>query len=107
MDEDKQAIVNEWKKLKHYHVQQAKKASQKIAELEGHTDPRDLPPVECFDCSDGRLIVRTGKHGDFYGCTNYPGCMYTAYICPECGFPMLGWDKCSECSYRKTSERRR
>ena len=31
---------------------------------------------DCPEC-DGKLILRNGKHGKFYGCTNYPQCKYT------------------------------
>jgi len=30
----------------------------------------------CPQCG-GTLIKRKGKYGDFYGCSNYPNCMYT------------------------------
>lgn len=30
----------------------------------------------CPKCG-GRLILRNGKYGDFYGCANYPNCRYT------------------------------
>lgn len=30
----------------------------------------------CPQCG-GRLILRNGKYGDFYGCSNYPRCRYT------------------------------
>lgn len=31
---------------------------------------------QCPVCG-GRLILRSGKHGQFYGCSNYPDCKYT------------------------------
>jgi DNA helicase-4 len=30
----------------------------------------------CPFCNDGYLVLRKGKHGRFYGCTNYPKCNY-------------------------------
>ncbi len=45
----------------------------------------------CPDCG-GKLVVRTGKTGKFYACSNYPKCKYTKSIpvhigvkCPICG----------------------
>jgi DNA helicase IV len=35
-------------------------------------------PVEkCPSCGRGRLRMRTGKHGPFYGCSEYPSCKFT------------------------------
>ncbi|RXT00976.1 hypothetical protein EIZ39_25765 [Ammoniphilus sp. CFH 90114] len=38
----------------------------------------------CPRC-EGELLERTGKHGSFYGCSNYPKCRYTKchYIAKE------------------------
>ena len=30
----------------------------------------------CPRCG-GRLVLRDGKYGDFYGCSNYPRCRFT------------------------------
>jgi DNA helicase IV len=30
----------------------------------------------CPKCNDGYLVLRSGKFGHFYGCTNYPNCDY-------------------------------
>ena len=30
----------------------------------------------CPRCG-GKLVLRDGKYGDFYGCSNYPRCLYT------------------------------
>lgn len=30
----------------------------------------------CPECG-GKLVVRNGKHGEFYGCSNFPKCRYT------------------------------
>ena len=42
---------------------------------------RDAPPMVCPVCG-GTLIVKTGKFGRFYGCTNYAsrGCRFTRKI---------------------------
>ena len=59
---------------------------------------------DCPSCKKGHLQQRTGKFGDFLGCTNYPSCRYTQpsrtrqnsnadlevpeeskqYVCPRC-----------------------
>jgi DNA helicase-4 len=31
----------------------------------------------CPRCSDGYLHLRTGKYGEFWGCSSYPACRYT------------------------------
>ncbi|MBP8691706.1 MAG: topoisomerase DNA-binding C4 zinc finger domain-containing protein [Sedimentibacter sp.] len=31
---------------------------------------------KCPRCG-GKLVERNGKYGTFFGCTNYPKCMYT------------------------------
>lgn len=30
----------------------------------------------CPGCRDGHLVTRTGPHGAFYGCTNFPHCLH-------------------------------
>ena len=32
---------------------------------------------ECPKCSNGKLITRTGKSGEFIGCSSFPNCTYT------------------------------
>lgn len=32
---------------------------------------------KCPECKRGRLRMRTGKHGHFFGCSEYPSCKYT------------------------------
>lgn len=34
----------------------------------------------CPRCNGGRLILRNGKSGQFFGCTNYPKCKFTKNI---------------------------
>lgn len=34
----------------------------------------------CPDCQQGTLVARTGKHGKFIGCTNYPKCRHTENV---------------------------
>lgn len=63
-------------------------------------EPNGLNMIPCFDC-EGNFVVRTGKSGQFFGCTKYPKCRCTAYICPQCGMPMISFFKCSECDYER------
>jgi len=35
---------------------------------------------KCPRCKDGYLIVRSGRHSKFLGCSNYPACRYTRSI---------------------------
>jgi len=34
----------------------------------------------CQQCSKGYLTVRTGRYGDFWGCSSYPACRYTRNV---------------------------
>ena len=34
----------------------------------------------CPHCKSGHLTLRTGKHGDFWGCSSYPHCRYTKSV---------------------------
>lgn len=36
----------------------------------------DLEQGRCPQCG-GKLVLRTGQYGQFYGCSNYPRCRYT------------------------------
>lgn len=48
----------------------------KTSGLEG----KGLPEKEnCPDCG-GKLVLRTGKYGKFFGCSNYPKCKHTNKI---------------------------
>lgn len=40
---------------------------------------REVSAGLCPRC-DGRLVLRKGKYGSFYGCSNYPKCKYTKKI---------------------------
>lgn len=47
-----------------------------VRTVDGTEDSRELCPV----CRDGFMVTRTGKYGDFLGCTNYPKCKNTKNI---------------------------
>lgn len=40
-------------------------------------------PRLCPTCNDGKIGLRIGKFGAFFGCSNYPGCKYTRSFGPE------------------------
>lgn len=50
--------------------------------IEGHVDRE---PVKCSNCETGDMILRTGKHGYFYACSNFPYCTHKARPCTQCG----------------------
>ena len=43
-------------------------------------DPAGLSNKPCPDCLTGVLVKKSGKRGDFMGCTNYPYCRYTVNV---------------------------
>ena len=52
----------------------------------------------CPICGEN-LIKRSGKYGQFYGCSTFPKCQYSAYVCPNCGLPHkkdIFCDKCGQ-----------
>lgn len=68
--------------------QQALEAAERLAKIELG---KELLDEKCPDC--GRpLMTRTGKYGQFVGCTGFPECRYTRPVavstgarCPQCG----------------------
>ncbi len=52
--------------------------------------------MKCPRCGD-ELVLRNGKYGYFFGCSNYPKCRYTENFeffgksnrCPRCGSLLL------------------
>ena len=51
---------------------------QHIAEI--HKTQRDLEFDNICPRCGGRLVVRNGRNGEFYGCSNYPNCRFTKNI---------------------------
>ncbi len=43
-------------------------------------DPAGLSNKPCPDCLTGVLVKKSGKKGNFLGCTNYPYCRYTRNV---------------------------
>jgi hypothetical protein len=69
----------------------------------------------CPDCKEGQVVVRTGKHGRFRGCSRFPDCEWRAPLvvgtCPLCGEdlvertgrrgPFVGCTGYPECEYTR------
>lgn len=55
--------------------------SNHISNVKNHILERDLSIANCRcpECG-GSLILRVGKYGNFYGCSNYPYCKFTYNI---------------------------
>lgn len=55
--------------------------------------------IDCPKCSH-KLLIREGRYGKFYGCSNYPACDYTKQILKEIGL------KCPKCAEGEVVERK-
>ena len=64
-----------------------------------YKEPLKPTGEKCPLCG-GDLVYKTGKHGEFIGCSNYPSCKYVkkeekeqpkeiGRLCPNCGAPLL------------------
>ena len=64
-----------------------------------YKEPLKTTGEKCPLCG-GDLVYKSGKHGEFIGCSNYPSCKYvkkeekeqpkeTGRLCPNCGAPLL------------------
>lgn len=84
----------------------------------------EITEEKCPECGH-QLVIKLGRRGKFYGCTNYPDCRYTGPLpgqesdeaelldekCPECGNqlqrrfgrfgPFVGCSNYPECKYIK------
>ncbi|MFS0576243.1 NERD domain-containing protein [Sporosarcina sp. 179-K 3D1 HS] len=72
------------KRLKAEHMQSVRKAkgAKRPAPVQaGHAknEARQVAPSSCPKC-DGQLTLKTGRYGNFYGCSNYPECRYTGNV---------------------------
>ena len=43
----------------------------------------DEDAKDCPKCEDGKLILRKGRYGNFYGCSNFPKCRHMESIANE------------------------
>ena len=64
-----------------------------------YKEPLKPTGEKCPLCG-GNLVYKSGKHGEFIGCSNYPTCHYvkkeekeqpkeTGRVCPNCGSPLV------------------
>ncbi|UCF31987.1 MAG: type I DNA topoisomerase [bacterium] len=80
-------------------------------EKEGEVGERHVwgqTDMDCPECGRNKLLIRTGKNGEFVGCSGYPECRFTSNFtrtpdggiklveeeereekCPVCGNPMV------------------
>lgn len=78
----------EWKKiLEDFYQPFEKKLEKKYKEVEKKVEKTDKKCPEC----GASLVIRMGRYGRFYGCSNFPKCKYTRPIkkpkimdCPQC-----------------------
>lgn len=52
-----------------------------------------LEHIKCPVCGGGELVQRTGPHGSFFSCSNYPLCDYKTQACKRCGVGLMRQDK--------------
>lgn len=84
LGQDKQVIWNEEKQKEIYDYIQSNQYSGAMARLEHKQrvaaykaeQERTQQQKICPYCN-GALVLRNGKYGGFYGCSNYPKCTYT------------------------------
>ena len=63
--------------------------------VEKKTETPELADFKCELCG-GDVVIRTGRYGSFYACTNYPTCTFTkqkttpiGVKCPDCGSEII------------------
>lgn len=78
---------NDRKRLKAEHMQsvrQAKGAKLTAASHSRHAKNMSKQDVSLLDTAcpkcNGKLTVKTGRYGKFYGCSHYPSCRYTKKV---------------------------
>ncbi len=65
------AVAEEIKTLKDSNTVTAKEHIQEIRQMKA-----DVENNICPRCG-GQIVLKHGKYGDFYGCSNYPACKFT------------------------------
>jgi restriction system protein len=58
----------------------ANKVISKTYSLLEHDSSQEAEKVQVCPNCQGKLVLRQGKNGSFYGCANYPKCRYTKNI---------------------------
>ena len=73
----------------------AKETAEEGAQKEGSANGEIVPDMKCEVCG-ADMVVRTGRFGSFYACSQYPACKFTkqktkeiGVDCPKCGSPLI------------------
>ena len=61
---------------KQHYSRKDKHAHITSIQMKKHSQNKNIERGICPRCG-GQLVLRTGKYGSFYGCTNYPKCKFT------------------------------
>lgn len=68
------------------------KPLDKNGQLKKPAEPPKPTGEKCPLCKTGDVVLRTGRFGGFYACSDYPKCRYTKQVtkpigvkCPDCG----------------------
>lgn len=54
-------------------------------EFKGKGFQDKVASIPCNCCQTGFMVPRDGRHGSFYGCSQYPLCDHTQRACQRCG----------------------
>ena len=96
MEDDLDAISRGEKKWRAVMKSFFKEFEEKVNEVTKDAARAKVPVEEtgeaCPDCTEGKLVIRSGRFGKFISCSRYPECKYTAKLvekvegvkCPEC-----------------------
>lgn len=74
-DEDIRTVVDKLQKLPKYKRKDKRKHIEQVKWMEFKNE-RTISNGRCPRCG-GTLVPRTGRYGNFYGCSNYPKCKFT------------------------------
>lgn len=77
-DEKKNTLYNKIKKANISSRRNNKTHIKNVKETEFRKENEDTG-ITCPNCG-GKLLLKRGKYGYFYGCSNYPSCTYTKKI---------------------------
>ena len=58
----------------------------------------EIVDVPCPNCHSGALIPKSGPHGAFVACNNFPYCTYKERPCPQCGALMRRDERLRVCT---------
>lgn len=83
----------EWRKIiGEFYWPLEKKIDKTVDTAERMQIPVEKTGEKCPDCSEGEIVIRTGKYGKFKSCSRFPECKYTqnivekveGVVCPLC-----------------------